>query len=350
MPVLQTVQRGRVSKKHLKPVEVLVREHERLKNAIRNVLVGAEEGEGMSRCEFIRRSYFSRLLVALAMLLFAVPANSEESVRLGFLNAARHEMNSTDVRAAFELWSRELGVDFKVPIQVSYYDDIALMREDFLQGKINAVTADAMTLATHFKLDELTEGYSVAMPGGVNLLLLTGTDAPVNDLAGLAGKRIVMIEGDTISEIYLESICLRHYQRPCSRVFGEIQRVSSSNQAVMRLFFAKADLALVNRYGYELAGELNPQIVRKAGRVLAEFPITSLNYAFFSINVDKAVRSHALYAIPRMHLYPRGRQILDIFKMDHLELADPAELKPFITLDQDYRELREKYMINVVKK
>jgi len=290
------------------------------------------------------RSYFSSLLVSLAMLLLAAPANAEETVRLGFLNGARHEMNSTDVRTAFGLWSRELGDEFKVPIQVSYYDDIALMREDFLLGKLNAVSADAMALASHFRLDELSGGYSTAISGDVNLQLLSAKDTPSSNLDDLAGKRIVMIEGDTISEVYLESICLRHYRRDCAHVFSGIQRVPNNNQAVMRLFFGKADLALVNRYGYELATEMNPQLGSKIGHVLAEFPIASLYYAFFSVNVDQALRSHALDAIPRMHLHPRGRQILDIFKIDHLVLADPLELKPLIKLDHDYRELRAKHM------
>jgi hypothetical protein len=51
-------------------------------------------------------------------------------------------------------------------------------------------------------------------------------------------------------------------------------------------------------------------------------------------------RQRTLRFGPTRHLYPRGRQLLDIFKMEHLELAEPSELQPFIQLDKEVRELK----------
>ncbi len=287
--------------------------------------------------------FFCSLCLAVALLPSIAPAYASEEVRLGFLNAARKEMSRADVRTAFNLWSHELAAEFGISLNIQYYDDMARMRQDFLSGKINGVTADAMSLVQNFKLDELAEGYSIAMPGGVNLQLMTGNDSAIRNLDDLAGKSIAVIEGDKVAEIYLESLCLRRYQRECSRVFAKIQRVPNNNQAVMRLFFGKADLALVNRYGFELAREMNPQLNNKIGRVIDELPVTSMYYAFFSTKVDKALRTETLRPIPGMHLYPRGRQLLDLFKMDSMKLAEPVELKPFIKLEKEYRELRERY-------
>jgi hypothetical protein len=63
-------------------------------------------------------------------------------------------------------------------------------------------------------------------------------------------------------------------------------------------------------------------------------------FAFFSAKVDRDFRQRTLRMIPTLHTYPRGRQLLDLFKMDHLELADPAELKPFIQLEKEVRALK----------
>jgi hypothetical protein len=106
----------------------------------------------------------------------------------------------------------------------------------------------------------------------------------------------------------------------------------------MRVFFGKADAALVHGYGHEVALEMNPQIGRGL-RVLAEYPVHSLYYAFYSPKVDKAARERTLRAMPTLHTYPRGRQLLDIFKIERLERAGPADLRPLFELEREYREL-----------
>jgi hypothetical protein len=88
----------------------------------------------------------------------------------------------------------------------------------------------------------------------------------------------------------------------------------------MRVFFGKADLALVHGYGHALAVEMNPQLGHVL-RKLAEYPVRSLFFAFYSIKVDKALRQRTVRVTPTLHTYPRGRQLLDIFKIDHLEIA-----------------------------
>ena len=277
-------------------------------------------------------------LIALSLLLAAVPVWAEDTVRLGFLQGSRREMSRSDVRTVFDLWAQEMGARFQVSIKVTYYEDIQEMRRDFLAGKINGVTADALSLARNFRIDELADGYSVIMQGSWNLELRAGKQ--LKDAGHLLGKRVVLLDNDAAAELFLETLCLRDYARPCSQVFAETQKVTTSSLAAMRLFFGKADLALVPRYGYELAREMNPQLDNKAGQVVTELPLVGMYYAFFGASVDKELRRHTLRMIPTMHTYPRGRQLLDMFKMDHLVLADPSELKPFLQLDQEYRELK----------
>jgi ABC-type phosphate/phosphonate transport system substrate-binding protein len=288
------------------------------------------------------------LLMLLSLLLPFPEAYAEETVRLGFLQGSRREMSHSDVRATFDLWAQEMGTRFQVPIKVFYYEDIREMRQDFLRGKINGITADALSLARNFRIDELAEGYSVIMQGSWNLELRTGKQ--MKDAGNLLGKRVVLLQNDSTAETFLETLCLRDYARAYAQVFSETQKVATSNQAAMRLFFGKADLALVPSYGYELAREMNPQLESKAGQVVAELPLTGMYYAFFSARVDKEFRRRTLRMIPTMHTYPRGRQLLDLFKMDHLVIAAPTELKPFLQLDKDYLELKAQVERKAVRK
>lgn len=282
------------------------------------------------------RNVLSVWLAAL-VVLSATPVLAQDTVRMGFMSPKR-EWTRAEVRSTFDLWARELAEKFQIPVTVTHYDDVASLRADFQSGRINAVNADAMSLVRHFKLEEFAEGYSTHMVGGWGLELFAGKQSPVRDLDDLAGKRLVLLDEDSLSEVQLETVCLRQYGLPCSNVFAEIQRVPTNNQALMRLFFGKSDLALVYRYGHALAAEMNPQLTRSL-RSIAAWPFPSTYYAFFSARVEKSLREQAIRVVPTLHQYPRGRQLLDIFKMDHLEVAHPAMLKPFLQLDRDYRAL-----------
>jgi ABC-type phosphate/phosphonate transport system substrate-binding protein len=281
----------------------------------------------------------SRIMLGL-LLLVVTTASAEETVRMGFLVGTRRDMTLADVRASFDLWAQELATKFDVPVQVLYYDDIVEMQQALRRGEINGVSADAMSLARTFKEDDLAEGFSVAMRGGWNLILLTGKGSAIQGVNDLPGKRVALLAGDQTSSLYLERLCQRHYGRDCNKVFADIQHVPNNSQAVLRLFFGKADVALVYRYGLELSKELNPQLEKSIGSVIAELPLTSLYYTFFGAAVSTDLRRHTLRVVPTMHTYPRGRQLLDILKMDHLEPAQPSELKPFMQLEREYRELK----------
>ncbi len=276
----------------------------------------------------------------LALPAMPAPANQgQETIRLGSYSGARREWSRAEVLGTFDLWAQELASRFQVPVTFTHYDDPQNLRRDFLAGKLHGVNTDAMTFVRLFKADELAEGYATIMKGGWNLMLFAGRDVPVKGLADLAGKRIALLEENEAGDLYLETLCLRYQQRACRDVFAEMQRVSTSNQALMRVFFGKADLALVYGYGHAVSVEMNPQLERSL-RALAEYPLRSLFFAFYSVRVDKALRQRTVRLMPTLHTYPRGRQLLDIFKVDHLEIATPADLQPVIDLERDYQALR----------
>jgi ABC-type phosphate/phosphonate transport system substrate-binding protein len=288
------------------------------------------------------RGAFVCVKLLSCVLAFSAGVQAEESIRMGFYQGAGREMSRTDVRNAFSLWTQELAATFKMPMVVTFYEDRDKMHKAFDRGEINAVSADAMTLAKYFNMADFADGYSVAMPGGWNMLLLAGRESGIQTVADLAGKRVAVPDNDQAATTYLETVCWRQYGRECSKVFSDIQRLPTNNQAVMRLFFGKVDAVLVYRYGYELSREMNPQLSQRIGPLVAEEPFSGMYYAFFSSKLDPVLRDRAVKLIPTLHAYPRGRQLLDIFKMGQLNVASPQELNQFIQLDQSLHELKSR--------
>jgi ABC-type phosphate/phosphonate transport system substrate-binding protein len=284
-----------------------------------------------------------KLLLAVLACLHTLPGLASEAgdrARLGMYSRIARDLSSTETRAALELWAEELTRKFDVPATIHFYSDMAKLRHDFNQGEINFVIADAMSLVRHFGIDELAEGFTTHLHTDASLLLLAADGSAGN--INLSGKRIAVVEEDSISATYLETLCLRHYRRECSAVLATVTPVKNNHQSVTRLFLRQVDLALVNRHGLEIAKELNPQL-GNAGKVIEELSFETQYFGFFSSKVTPAFRTKAVGTILKVEQEPRGRQLLDVFKTEHLAIATPSALKPFYMLEQQYRNLKARY-------
>jgi len=281
----------------------------------------------------------SRLLSVLILLVLPTMAFAQDVARMGFNVRIARDLNRSDVQAALGLWADELSKAYGVPTETEFYDDMASMRRDFDQGKINFVIAASMDFARHFKLNELAEGFRGELINDHTLLLLAHKEARIADVRALAGKRIALLAGDELSDVYLETVCLRHYQRPCKHVFSSIEAVANSNQLMMKLFFRKVDLVLSKLNGYETARELNPQIGLTTQEI-TRFPLKSSYYGLYSRKVSPEFRQRSLRQVPTMHKAVRGRQVLEVFKVDRLVLVSEQELQPVYDLLDDYEALR----------
>jgi len=286
----------------------------------------------------LRRKLILLLSMLFGLLVVTPTQAADDVVRIGFNVKIARDLNRADVQAALSLWADELSSKFNVPTESLFYDDMVNLRQDFDRGKVNFVIAAGMDFARYFKHNELAEGFRGTLQQDHTLLLLAHRDADIDDLKRLQGKRIAVLKGDELSEVYLETLCLRHYRRPCAQVFSNIETVANSNQLILRLVFGKADMVLTKRNGFETARELNPQVGRVAVE-LTRFPIKSSYYGLFNKKTNPSLRKHGLQRIPQMHQDVRGRQVLEIFKLDRLELVSTDELRPFYELLSEYEAL-----------
>jgi hypothetical protein len=280
-----------------------------------------------------------QLLGILILLTLPSLAFTQDVARMGFNVKIARDLNRSDVQAALGLWADELSKAYGVPTETEFYEDTASMRRDFDQGKINFVIAASMDFARYFKLNELADGFRGEVINDHTLLLLAHKEARIADVRALAGKRIALLAGDELSDVYLETVCLRHYQRPCKQVFSGIDMVANSNQLMMKLFFRKVDLVLSKLNGFETARELNPQIGLTTQEI-TRFPLKSSYYGLYSRKVSPEFRQRSLRQVPGMHKAVRGRQVLEVFKVDRLVLVSEQELQPVYDLLADYEALR----------
>lgn len=261
-----------------------------------------------------------------------------DTVRLGLYMHIARDVNRSDARVALEIWADELTRSFKVPARASFYSDITAMRHDFEIGRINMVVADAMTFVTNFKSSELAQGFAARLYTDASLLLL-GKSVPGETT--LSGKRVARVANDDLAALYLDILCMRIHGKTCAQINLVTTQVTNSHQAATRLLLGQVDLALINRHGFATAKELNPQLAH-AGQVLYELAFDTQYFGFFNANVTPDFQALALQSIPNTHMDARGRQMLDVFKVDQLVLAQPDALRPFYAIAREHQALKSR--------
>jgi hypothetical protein len=290
---------------------------------------------------------FKHARIWLVFLLFAmnmvgVHAEPPPSVAIGFYTPVIRDLPRKDVEVSLRFWieelARSIGVDYK---PVRFYDDYASLRRDLLDGEINFIVATTMGIVQHIPASELADGFSGYKLADDNLLLVVRRDAGIRSPADLAGKRVGILDGDELSQVYLETLMMRAWGQPDWGRLGAISREQRSSKLTHRLFFGQDDAALIHRNGYEAALALNPQIGQKL-EILDDysFKARSPHIGLFSSRVSPEHRELVTQGGINLNNNVRGRQVMDIYHADRMVRTPVSDLDPVWELIKTHRALK----------
>jgi hypothetical protein len=117
---------------------------------------------------------------------------------------------------------------------------------------------------------------------------------------------------------WLDVLTLREGLGPAEQVLGPITYVPKSSRAVLPVFFKQADAAVVNRGGFLVMGELNPQINTQMRILVFSQPMITSVMCFRKGLSQKTVDIVVTAAL-KMHTTVSGRQVLTIFQSEKLD-------------------------------
>jgi hypothetical protein len=285
-----------------------------------------------------------RLWLVLALFLPGPCTQAAEPlppVAIGFYTPVIRDIPRKDVEVSLRFWTEELARSINLTYKpVQFYDDLDTLRRDMNSGKLNFMVATSMGIAQHFPLDELSDGFSGYKNTPDHLLLVVRRDAGIRSPADLAGKRIGLLDGDELSEVYLETLLMKAWGKPDWNRLGPISRELRSGKLAHRLFFNQVDAALMLRSGYESALALNPQIGQRM-QVLEEFTFKtrSPHIGLFSSQVRPEHRELVTQAVMKLNDTARGRQVLQIYQADSMVRTLVRDLEPYRELLETHRTL-----------
>lgn len=283
------------------------------------------------------------ILVASCLDTAAMAAPpSNEALRVGVHLGALRDSSRADVEVSLKVWAEELMRTLDVPAEVVFFSAMPEMREGYEAGRINFVVADGLDLLRYFATGDLADGFGGASQNEEVMLFLTRKGAAIRNPGDLIGKRVLLLSNNAISDLWLDTYCLRHYQKTCASAGLIVSKENRSRQQVLKLFFDKADAALVRGYAFDLALELNPQI-RERTQIFERVAIYPGALGLFSHRVSRAFRDYVIAKVPQLHDQPRGRQLLEVMQTERVGRVPHSLLDPIRDLAREHETLSRRY-------
>lgn len=283
-------------------------------------------------------------IVTLLACVGAARADEPPPIAIGMYNQVLRDVPRTDVELSLRFWVDDLARLVNVPFKpIRFYDSLADMRRDLKAGTINFIIGTSMGIARHFPADELQDGFSALKVIDSHLLMVVRRDSGVRQLPDLAGKRLVMLDDDELSEVYFETLLMRAWRKPDESRLSSVHREKRSSAIVHRLFFNQADVALVERSTFDTAIAMNPQVAQQV-MVLEHlsFQSKTRHTAFFSSRVAPDHVDRITKSALTLGDTVRGRQVLDIYHADNMQVTHVKDLEPFRALLNQHQSLKAK--------
>jgi hypothetical protein len=264
-------------------------------------------------------------------------------IAIGFYTPVFRDVPRADVEVSLRFWTEELGQLVKLKFKpIRFYDHLEDLKRDMKSGEVNFMVATSMGVAQYFSMDELRDGFSGLKNIPDHLFLVVRRASGIHSPADLAGKRVAILEGDELSEVYLDTLMMKALGKAAATGAPSVTHEKRSSTLVHRVFFNQADAALVRRNTYEAAAAMNPQVGQQLQVLEAySFKGRSPHIGLFSARVApqdaQAITSSAM----TMGATARGRQVLDIYNADNMVLTKVTELEPFLDLLTQYHTLKD---------
>jgi phosphonate transport system substrate-binding protein len=290
-------------------------------------------------------------LVLMQNLVFADESYKNEGrFHLGFYGHSISEVASrSDIEVSMNFWTKDLLAEESRKININLteikailYDSMQEMREAMLKGELDMIVGPPLLISKYFKREELADGFTGMLEGkrDDNILLIARNAHNISDIKDLKGKRLLVLEDDEFSEIFIDTLFLKQFNTSYKKIASSVEQQIKASRVVLDIYFNKADAGVVYRNSYEVMIELNPDIAN-ATKIIAEYPMKSKNFGYFVKGYPYA-ETMSKMAVNLFSKNSRSKQILEVFKTSELGYCSVQDLDGFDNYYNEYKKLKKR--------
>lgn len=283
------------------------------------------------RCGGIsRRRALAVMLGAWRLLPRAMAADAAAPIRLAISESLISDVNINDARAAFHIWLQQLSRDLNIAVELSpkVFDTTEEILRRARAGLLDAVALDVSEYRQI--ADVLDPGQVIAdSVGGEQYLLLVKRNGGIQRLADLRGHHLIVLQGPRmcIATAWLSTLLEEGHLSPRDQFFGSVTTDTKVSRVVLPVFFGQADACITSKRGFDMMGELNPQVAKDV-TVIASSPQMVVTFYTFHKNYHGVSRERFARVYANMPASAAGSQIATLFQFQGMTVKDISCLKP----------------------
>lgn len=269
-------------------------------------------------------------------------------VNIGFSSRAFINVPQEDIKIAIRILAQKIARNTVGSANAAIYDSIADIERDLKARKLDAVALtpdDFLQLRKRMTLDP---AMVTATDTGheVDLVLLARRESRIRGMGDLRNKRFAIpMKVSQFGSMYLtwvEMLLMGEGVAPNDRYFAVVTETRTPAQAIMQVFFRKADACATFRQLFELTTELNPQIGREL-QIIKQLPKLAGGIIVFRNDLAEERKQKLRHTLTTIHEGPEGKQLFTLFQLKKLIPYRAEYLRGTEEFYHDYRVLARRF-------
>lgn len=259
------------------------------------------------------------------------------------------EVSQTDGRAAMKAWILTVAKEKRIPVDEDpmVYGSIEDAFEAAQSGRIDGfglTMGEYARIARTIRFDRLALSI-VGESETESYVLLVHRDSSVTNLAGLAGRRINLLQTPRtcLALLWLDTLMLEAGLKPAQAFAVLGTRSAKPTQVALPVYFRQADACLMTRRSLQTMVELNPDLGRKLCVLASSAEFVPSGFAFCAEN-PSPLRPQILEALRTLGDSAAGRQILTLTKSDRMVERPISYLDPTLAMIAHHEELMRRHL------
>jgi ABC-type phosphate/phosphonate transport system substrate-binding protein len=306
-------------------------------------------------------SRFSALVCCFLILLYICAVNAAEAesptrknskpiLSFGFDSNIIITAELKDVRTAIDSWMAKAAEENNIEQTTQIFSDSKSLINSIKIGQLNAVCTSSLNYLYISRLVdvEATFGYVRMGKKTQKYILIVAANSEISDIKMLKEKKIVLRGGDDIGEFFLNILLLRNKLEQTNKFFSNTIFKRTGSQAILSVFFGQADACITQESIFNTITELNPQVGRRL-KVIAESDELVNVVCCFSKSFDSETKLKVRDWLINFGNTIRGKQLLDMFKVDGVIRIDESDLQSMRKLLNEYETLNQKNVVTRAK-
>jgi len=272
---------------------------------------------------------------------------------VGFTEYSFLGMNRNDTEVAFKVFSETAAPKYGYDVTSNAYvfDDAESFVRAIKEGTVNLVVVDSWRFESLDIHSVVTPYFVPSEQGNVGkrYVLLTRRGSGLDKIEDLRGKSLVVAEivNASLANSWLKTLFLSNGFGAPNEFFGQIVTADKPVTTVLPVFFGTVDACVVEKSGFDVMSELNPQVGNELQIVSASVAYVDMIICLRNDGWPSAqTKADLVDALSTLHTEPAGFQILTLFKTSRLVPFEDAHLESVKKLRLAYRASLEKYSLD----